>query len=330
VKIRRIRTVLALATLGLFASRAIAQPAPPPDAPADRAPADTAPVSTSDATAPPASAPPAAPPAAAPPPAPPPTVTPYPPAATTPAPAYAYPQAYPYGPAPGYAPTAPAPQPEKRDPRVADANADRVVLLPTAYTHPKGTVYLSSNEIILLQLGYALSDSTQVTFTGTPPIGDPDKVFVLDLSLKSAFVRDGPLRLAAIGSVSGIFGEIDQGNLVLGRVGAVAQLCADEACESSASISSNVLLAGPATFMLAGAGGIWRVANWAALLLEVDTFVPLGNQIAQYSGVAVVPGFRFPYKNWALDLAVARALDTKDPPDPAVIPWIAFTYRFLP
>jgi hypothetical protein len=294
---------VALAT-ALVTVSVSAQPAPP----SGSAPPDTPPVSTTDAT---------------PPPVPEPTPVPT-PGATPPAPAAA-PAPYP---AYGYAPP-PTPEP-KRDARVADANADRVVIVPTAYTHPAGTVYLSSNEIVLLQVGYALSDSTQITLTGTPPLEGPNKIFLFDLSLKSAFVRDGPLRIAGIGSVSGLFGDIDQGNLVLGRVGGVAQLCFDDPCESSVSLASNVLLAGPATFMVGGVGGIWRVANWAALLLEVDTFTPLGNQIAEYSGVAVIPGFRFPYKNWALDLAAARALDTKNPPDPALIPWVSFTYRFLP
>jgi hypothetical protein len=206
-----------------------------------------------------------------------------------------------------------------------------VVLLPTAYTHPEGTVYFSSNEIVLFQAGYALSDVTQITLTGTPPLGEDggDKAYFFDLSLKGAFLRQGPLRLAAIGSVAGIFG-VDLGNVVLGRVGAVAELCFDRACASSAALSSHVLLAGPASFMVNGVGATWRVADGVALLLEVDTFVPLGGEIGNYSGVAVFPGFRLPHRTWALDIALGRALDTEEPPDPAVLPWVAFTYRFWP
>lgn len=235
---------------------------------------------------------------------------------------------------PAYAPPAPAPRPAEPAPsdssaRVADAHAERIVILPSAYTHPEGTFYLSSNEIVLLQAGYALSDSTQVTLTATPPLGEAETVMLFDLSLKNAFLREGPLRLAAIGSVSGILGA-ELGNFVLGRVGAVAQLCFEPSCESSAAVSSHLLLAGPGTMMITGAGGVWRVAPWGALLAEVDSAVPLGGEVGEYSGVAIFGGFRFPYRTWALDLVVGRALDTEEPPEPAVIPWIAFTYRFLP
>lgn len=244
------------------------------------------------------------------------------------APAYGYgatPSGYAFG-----APVARAPELRLRDPRVANAHADRVVLLPTAYTHPEGTLYLTSNELVILQAGYAITDSTQLTLTGLPPLSEgPDKVLLFDLSLKNAFLRQGPLRLAGIGSVSGVFG-IDQGNLVLGRVGAVAELCFEADCESSASLSSHVLLAGPGTFMVNGVGVIWRIADWAALLLEVDTAVPLGGEVGEYSGVLVAPGFRFPYRTWSLDLAAMRPLDTEDPPELALYPWISFTYRFLP
>jgi len=203
------------------------------------------------------------------------------------------------------------------------------VVLPTAYTHPEGTLYLGSSEIVLLQAGYAVSDSTQITATATPPLGEKEKSVLFDLSLKTAFFRDGPLRLAGISSISGIFAE-EIGNAVLGRVGAVAQLCFEERCESSVSASTNLLLAGPATFMVNGVGGIWRVSRGAALLLEVDTLVPLGGETGEYSGVAVLPGFRFPYESWALDLCAGPAIDSTENPDAILLPWINFSYRFLP
>jgi hypothetical protein len=244
------------------------------------------------------------------------------------APAYQAP-AYSYS-YPAYGAASPAPARTGRDPRVGDAHADRVVILPTAYTHPEGTLYMSSLEIIFLQIGYAVSDSTQITLTGVPPVGDgPDKVMLFDLSLKNAFVRDGPFRVAGIGSISGLFG-LEEGNFVVGRAGAVAQVCFEASCESSATIGGSMLLAGPATFLLSGVGAVWRIADWAALLLEVDTLVPLGGEVGEFSGVAVMPGFRFPYRTWALDLGFARGLDTEEEPEPSVIPFVAFTYRFLP
>lgn len=262
----------------------------------------------------------------------PPSEPPVTPSASAPAPAPAYPA--PAYTAPAYAPPPPGwpppPAVAGKNPRVGHAHADRVVLLPTAYTHPEGTLYFSSNEIVLLQAGYALNDSTQITLTGVPPITEgPDRVYFFDLSLKSAFLRQGPLRLAGIGSVTGLFG-VEEANVVLGRVGGVAELCFDRDCESSASLSSHVLLAGPATMMVNGAGAIWRISDGAALLLEVDTAVPLGGEIGEFSGILLVPGFRFPYRTWSLDLALMRPLDTEEEPELAFLPWISFTYRFLP
>jgi len=231
--------------------------------------------------------------------------------------------------APAYAPRTLSQDKPPDSRRIGNANADHVVLLPTAYTHPEGTLYLSSHELVILQLGYALSDSTQVTLTGLPPITEgEDTVYFFDLSLKNAFVRSGPLRLAGIGSVTGVVG-IEQGNLVLGRAGAVAELCFDRACDSSASLSSNVMLAGPGTVMFNGAGVIFRAARWAALLLEVETVVPLGAEVGEFSGVAVAPGLRFPYRTWALDVSAIRPLDAEDP-TVEWLPWLSFTYRFLP
>jgi hypothetical protein len=151
----------------------------------------------------------------------------------------------------------------------------------------------------------------------------------LDLSLKVAVYRDDYVRLAGIGAVTGLIG-LEEGNFFLGRLGGVAQLCLDEPCESSATLGATALLAGPATLTLAGVGFIWRVASWAAILLEVDTLIPLGTEAGEYNGIAVLPGFRLPYRTWSLDIGVVRALDTDEAPDPPVIPFIAFTYRFLP
>ena len=261
-------------------------------------------------------------------------VTPAPAPSQAPTPGYpAFPppyNPYPYYPRYGYPPPTYAPPP---DPRVeqrrlstGEAHADHVILMPTAYTHPAGTVYFSSIDIVLLQAGYAISDDTQVTLSGTPPLGE-DNVFPLDLSLKNAFVNEGPVRVAAIGSITGIAG-LDEGNFFLGRIGGAAQLCFDTPCKSSSSVASTALLAGPATLVLTGVGFIWNVADWASLLLEVDTVVPLGNEAGEYHAIAVGPGFRLPYENWALDLGVLRPLDVQEPAD--IVPVITVSYRALP
>jgi len=124
-----------------------------------------------------------------------------------------------------------------RDHRYADAHVDRVVFLPTGETHPEGTLYFSSYEIVVLQAGYALSDRTQVTLTGMPPLRN-ESVLPFDLTLKTVVARAPAFRVAALGSVSGISGT-DIGTGVVGRAGGVVQLCLEWTCRSSVSLGSN-------------------------------------------------------------------------------------------
>jgi hypothetical protein len=223
-------------------------------------------------------------------------------------------------------PPPPTPQQQAEAARVGEAHADHVLLLPTAYTHPEGTVYLSSYEILLLQAGYALADTTQLTLTATPPLGD-DAIFPLDVSLKHVVVHDGPVRAALIGSMTGLMG-LNEGNVVLGRVGGVTQLCFSDACDSSVSMATTVLLAGPATIALSGAGAIWRVANWLALLGEFETVLPFGREAGEANAAAIALGVRFPFRRVAVDVGLVRpiGLDANVP----ALPWVGVTYRFLP
>jgi hypothetical protein len=206
---------------------------------------------------------------------------------------------------------------------VRDANADRVVLLPTAYTHPAGTAYFSTYDIAILQGGYAVSDSTQITLTSSVPF---EGIVLADLSVKTVIARDGPVRLAALGSASGIWG-LDVGNSIVGRFGATGEFCFDTRCESSGSIAATIALLGPYTVAFTGAGVVWRVAKWLALLGEVDTALPTTLQAGRLNGIAVLPGIRFPFRTWALDLALVRPLGVESD---VTIPIIEFTFRVLP
>ncbi len=209
-----------------------------------------------------------------------------------------------------------------RDHRYADAHVDRVVFFPTAETHPEGTFYFSSYEIVLLQAGYAVSDRTQVTLTAMPPLRK-ETILPFDLTVKTVLVRAAEFRVAALGSVSGISGT-DIGTGVVGRAGGVVQLCFEWTCRSSVSLGSQVLLLGPAIFVGNGAGVILRASEHVSALLEVDAAIPIGNVANQYNGIAVAPGVRFTGEHFALDLAFAHALDALGGPS---LPFLAATYR---
>jgi hypothetical protein len=214
------------------------------------------------------------------------------------------------------------PPPPFSGPTDRDANADRVVLMPTAYTHPQGTLYLSAYDLAVLQIGYAFTDRTQVSLTATPPI--EDVLVPLDLTVKAAISRQPHVRVALLGSVSGFVANADDTNfsgpMLVGRAGGVVQLCPGS-CASSLAIATNLTLAGPVLLMANGVGGILHVSSWLDLLLEVDTLVPLGREAGQINGLMVSGGLRIPRASWALDVAVGRT-DNSD-----YLPLLVLTYR---
>jgi hypothetical protein len=196
-----------------------------------------------------------------------------------------------------------------------------VIIAPTAETHPEGTFYVSSYEVVLLQAGYAVTDRTQVTLTSMPPLPN-EKILPLDLTLKTVVARAPEYRVAALASVSGIAG-IEQGTVVVGRLGGVVQLCFERTCRSNVSIATNVLLVGQA-IITSGAGLVLRATDHVSVLLEVDSLVPVGRDVAIYGGLAIGPGIRFSGEHLGLDLAFMHALDVLEGPG---VPFLAATYR---
>ena len=236
-------------------------------------------------------------------------------------------QAYP---PPAFAASAPPriaqPEDHARDPRWNDAHVDRVVLVPTAETHPAGTWYLSSYDILLLQAGYALTDRTQLTLTLTPPL-DSALLMPVDMTVKTVLARTERVRVAATGSVSGLLGY-EAGAVFLGRVGGVAQLCLDDDCRSSINMAGNATLLGSTVLFLDGVGAILRTNDTVAFLLELQSVLPLSRDNGDYHAFAGAGGIRLSGKAWGVDLAFEAPLDRRT--HPQVIPVLAATYRFLP
>ena len=204
----------------------------------------------------------------------------------------------------------------------AEANGDRVVLLPTAKTQPKGLFTFSSYDVVLLQAGYAVTDATQFTLTFTPPI---EGAFPLDLSIKTMLWRGSLVRAAAMASVTGLTGLGDVGFVFLGRAGAVADFCFRSDCASSITVGSNVTFAGAVLLLWNGAGLIWRVRPRLALLAEADTMIPLGRALGQANGLLAWGGLRVPGRNWSFDatLGISPAPGEK----PLVLPLLVLSYR---
>jgi hypothetical protein len=289
------------------------QPVPPP-AQQPPAPQPSLPAGPSVAAPPPPAYPPPPPPGYPPPP--------------PPAYPYPYPHPYPYPPPPPVAGSVPSvsasgspPQPAPPPEPARDPQADRVVLLPTATTHPAGTFYVSNYELVIFQAGYAFTDATQLSLTVIP--APSESLTILDVSLKTSLYRGGLVRAAAIGSVSGAAGK-DVGLQLLGRAGGVVQVCTARRCDSSLSLSSNVMLAGALLIMVNGAGGIWRMSEHISVLAELATMVPVGRQGGQFNGAVLGGGVRLHYAHWGFDFSALHVLDSTA--DVSTLPFLAMTW----
>jgi hypothetical protein len=123
-------------------------------------------------------------------------------------------------------PAASNPAGEAGDLRFRDANADRVILGSTAETHPKGTFFISDYEILLLQVGYAITDHLQLSVTGIPPIIQ-NQPYYFDFGAKLNLVRGPSFRAALNGGFEIVTtgGSGSGGPYYGGRLGAIGQIC---------------------------------------------------------------------------------------------------------
>jgi hypothetical protein len=226
---------------------------------------------------------------------------------------------------------APAPVASERGlglPRQRDAHNDRLLFAPTAETNPQGSFYATSYEIVLLQLGYALTDSTQLSLTLTPPLGDAG-VVPGDISIKTVLLREPHVSVAGIVSASGIVG-VEEFSGFLGRVGGAATFCVDaHECALAFSMSTNIALAGPASLLFNGAGLSYRAGRIVSIIAELDTLIPLGEVAGEANGLLGGAGVRLSGRAWGVDLALMKAGKARSAPS-SVFPFLAVTYRYVP
>jgi hypothetical protein len=237
-----------------------------------------------------------------------------------------------------------APVPAPDDVRSQDAHLDRVLLVPTAETHPEGTLFITVYELILPSVGYAITDDVQASVFGFTDL----KGGVLELRVKANVLRAGVVRVALGTSLDYLTSDPDdlddpdaENDFLLGRADAMLQLCFDASCRSS--LSSAVTVAAPAQneliFPVAlGTGVTIQGSSLLTLLLEYGAIVnaaddfdllPLPLHLVSY-------GVRFTWsRSWALDVALARSLNpqrqvrTTEPAlfDLLGLPLIALSYR---
>jgi hypothetical protein len=178
---------------------------------------------------------------------------------------------------------------------------------------------------VLLQVGYAVSDTTQLTFTGAPPLG-AELVVPLDLSVKTVVLREPVVSVALLGSATGVIGGGDLNGFV-GRAGGAVTLCQPAwLCTVSLTFASNIALVGPGSMVLSGVGFVYRFDDLFAFLAEADTAVPLGPEVGEFNGVGAGAGIRFSGRGAGLDLGLFQ-FGKAGEPRPPVTPFIAATWR---
>jgi hypothetical protein len=198
--------------------------------------------------------------------------------------------------------------------------------MPTAETSPEGSWTFTDYEIVILQIGYAVSDRTQITLTGAPPLA-AEEIVPLDFSVKTVVLRDPRLSIAVMGSATGIFGA-EGGSGFIGRAGGVVTLCEPAwTCRVGLSMATNLALLAQFSELLSGIGASVRLSRTISLVAEIDTALPLGPEAGEFNGVMGGSGVRFSKANWGIDLGFFVAGKAHAPI--TGIPWIVGTYRVM-
>jgi hypothetical protein len=223
--------------------------------------------------------------------------------------------------------------------RHTDAHADRVILVPTAETHPAGTLFGSDYDIVLLSLGYALSDRMQTSLTATAN----GKAAFAELNLKANLLRSRYLRVAVLTSIDYIRGQSGDG-LIFGRVGSTVQLCFELACRTSLSLHAMLVAHDEPDTVLPvglGAGFTAYVSSDLSALLEYSVLINASRDLPLITLpiYLVAYGVRISaHPSWALDITLIRRMQSDEQIrtgkvgvfDLLGVPLLAFTYRGKP
>jgi hypothetical protein len=193
--------------------------------------------------------------------------------------------------------------------RAHSAHADRVILVPTAQTQPKGTLFLTDYEVVVPSVGYAWSDRVQTTISGTT---DFSTFGFVDATLKASLVRSRHVHLSAAASLDYAAGEDE--DLPFGRATLIGQLCVDAGCRSSLSLAASLIAHDAPDTILPlglGAGFVGHLSDTVELLLEYSAIVNAGPglELIDLPIYLVGYGARFNFgRQWALDVTLLRPM----------------------
>jgi hypothetical protein len=221
--------------------------------------------------------------------------------------------------------------------RADDAHADHVILGPTAFTAPRGSVYFSNYELLVVQGGVAVTDELQFTLTTLLPLID-EQPFVADLSAKYAFLKLPRFHMAGIASLLVLADDGLDGPFTVGRATVVATGCITENCYVAASASAMAWLTSEADRVVPitlNVGLSARIVGVFSLLAEANFLAAAGDLTGARTadifeqGALLGYGMRFSSSNFGFDLTFVKPVLADSGSDFFVLglPWLAFTYR---
>ena len=221
-----------------------------------------------------------------------------------------------------------------------DANAGRSWLSPTALTEPAGTWSFSDFELLLVSLGYSVTDQFSLSATTLLPVTS-DFPFWLLVNGKFQVIKSGSVRGVIQGAITYFHDSSSSGSTSVSAsataavVGGALTYCIDGDCHSTltgyvgAGFAHQSNSAVPLVFSGAMAYGVNKHVK---ILLEGDTgYIAGGGIDAAANGVLAWYGLRFTSKIIGVDLGFVRPLCSGCSTGSLVLgaPFVSFTYRSI-
>ena len=106
--------------------------------------------------------------------------------------------------------------------------------------------------------------------------------------------------------------------------------CADAVeCRWAFSMSSNVVLAGPASLLFSGVGFSYRAGRILSLIAELDSVLPLAEPVGEANGLLGGGAVRLSGAAWGVDLGLLKAGKARAEASD-LLPFVSASYRYLP
>jgi hypothetical protein len=185
-----------------------------------------------------------------------------------------------------------------------------------------------------MQVGYAVTDHLQVSFTGIPPLFT-DQPYFFDVTAKFNLHRGDVFRSAVQVAFDTVVSPTSNPRSVFGvRAGLIGQFCLIADCLTSFTLNAGTLLTDQpnAVVPVYFAGGLLvHITDVFKLMVEPNYTAAVGNgKVDGPTGLLLNYGMRLSSKQFGFDLAFIKPLGSRDSGGFVMgIPVVSFTYRTL-